>query len=421
MNEGMPVRTDAPLQNVSIKCSSIGRQPTGRLYWTPSDSSPRRTNRGPMRRIAVFRHHLFVHSETFIRDQASAMTRHSPVFVARRDVHDTPRGAEAHAIFGARDSLNDAAYGMTARSGKFRELLRGLDIKLIHAHFGPEGVYAAHTAEALSIPLVTTLHGRDATVSRRELLKAKRPVAFRYGLQRATLTSRSSLVLCVSEEIRRSAELAGMNPERLRTHYIGVDTGTLRRPVTDRPLEILHVARLVEKKGTADLLSAMAAVVKQVPEARLTILGDGPLRAELEDRARALEISHAVDFRGRVSQAEVHNLMGTARVFCLPSVEAANGDREGLPIALLEAMASGMAVVATRHSGIPEAITADTGLLVEERDVSGLARALHAVLADSGTAESLGHNAAQRARSHFDVNVQTRSLESIFDDLSRSN
>ncbi len=370
-----------------------------------------------MRRAAVFRHNLFVHSETFIRDQAAAMRRYAPVFIARRDLHDVPTSAEAHAVFDKDSRAEDARYGVTGKSRRLNTLLARLNVDLVHAHFGPDALYAVAASKAQDLPLVATLHGRDATVARFELLRTKRPVAMRYALLRPRLADHASLVLCVSEEIRRAAEVAGMNPKRLRTHYIGVDAERLQRPTAIRPPVVLHVARLVEKKGTSILLDAMAAVIQQVPDATLVILGDGPLRKDLEKQADELGIRASVDFEGRVTQDEVHRRMAEARVFCLPSVTATNGDREGLPIALLEAMASGMAVVATRHSGIPEAVTSSTGLLVEERDAAALARALQSLLADDKAAQELGDNASERVRSTFNVTKQTQLLESMFDEL----
>lgn len=372
-----------------------------------------------MKRVAIFRHNLFVDSETFVRDQAASLEQYAPIFVARRGLHDVPSAFTARQIYTDGAHLGDALYGVTARSSSLVALLREIAPHIVHAHFGPDTLYAAHAAKKNDIPLVGTLHGRDATVGRGQLIRTAKPVAIRYAMARADLTSRANLILCVSDEIRRAAEGLGMDSSKLRTHYIGVDTSRLQRAEGSRPPVILHVARLVEKKGTADLISAFAMVVRRHSDAQLHIVGNGPLLGALQAQVEKLGLSKSVVFRGRLSQDEVHSAMATARIFALPSITAENGDKEGLPISLLEAMSMGMAVVSTQHSGIPEAVRSEReGFLVSERAIGDLADRLTFLLDDADMACRMGSAARARVVSDFDSRAQARSLEKIYADLS---
>lgn len=372
-----------------------------------------------MKNVVIFRHNLFVNSETFIRDQAAALENFAPIFVARRGLHDVPPAATAREIYPAQARFRDVVYGMTGRSSSLVDLLRHMAPSVVHAHFGPDTLYAAHAARKNDLPLVGTLHGRDATITRGQLIRTAKPVAVRYALARAKLTSNADLILCVSDEIRRAAIRLGMKSSKLQTHYIGVDTSHLQAPMGVRPPVILHVARLVEKKGTADLISAFAHVVRKHADAQLHIVGDGPLQGSLRAQVEQLGLSDSVRFKGRLSQSAVHAAMAEARIFALPSVTAVNGDKEGLPISLLEAMAMGMAVVSTQHSGIPEAVRAESeGFLVAERAVGDLAERLGVLLKDEKVASRMGVAARERVVTNFDSRVQARSLEKIYEDLS---
>ncbi|MGW6132163.1 glycosyltransferase [Cellulomonas sp. NPDC055163] len=382
---------------------------------TGETTAPRATERP---RVALFRHNLFVPSETFIRAQAARLDRYEPWFVARRDPHHVPAGARVASVFGRGDAAADAVYGLTARSRRLDSVLAGIAPALVHAHFGPDGLYARSAARRLGLPLVVTLHGRDATVRGEQFVRTLRPVGVRYGLGRRRFAGTVDLTLCVSDGIRRAAIAMGSDPARTVTHYIGVDTHEL--PVADGPRSrrVVHVARLVEKKGTSDLVTAVARLRSAGRDVELEVIGDGPLRAELERHSAALGVEQHVRFLGQLPRAEVIERVGRAGAFALPSVTASDGDTEGLPIALLEAMSLGVAVVATQHSGIPEAVVhGETGLLVPEHDPAALADALWALLGDEASALELGRAGASRVRAHFDLTAQTARLEDLYDTL----
>ena len=175
-------------------------------------------------------------------------------------------------------------------------------------------------------------------------------------------------------------------------------------------------ADLVEKKGAEYLIRAMAHVERAVPEARLVVVGDGPLRAPLE--AEAGMLLQGARFLGRQPPAEVRAWMGRARVFCVPSVTATSGDREGFGVVFLEAQAMGTPVVSSRSGGIPESVAdGETGFLLPERDVEGLAARITMLLSDGAAWEAMSQRGQDRVRSEFDTARLTRRLEALYDEV----
>ncbi len=368
-------------------------------------------------KVAVFRHRLFAPSETFIREQATALENFQAVFVGRDRLQDVPHGAAAVSM-APEGAIRRHAYALTGYSPKLRAILHSELPALVHAHFGPDALSVSSEARRLGIPVIATLHGRDVTVSRKALYRSGRPVGIRYATLRPRLGSRVSVLLCVSDEIRRAAIEAGIEPRQLRTHYIGVDTDRFSENLRDRSADLVHVARLVEKKGTSDLLEAFAKARHSLPDTRLHIIGDGPLRSGLEAQARALGITGAVDFLGAQPSSVVREKVEGAAAFVLPSKVASDGDKEGLPIALLEAMALGTPPISTRHSGIPEAVASpDYGWLVNEGDVASLSAMMIEAVRDKKAAREVGARAAKRVRLHFNLGMQTRLLEEIYTEM----
>jgi colanic acid/amylovoran biosynthesis glycosyltransferase len=356
--------------------------------------------------VAVFRSPMFNPSETFVRAHIDSLNRYRPLpvgLVAKGEAEGLrflPAGA------GERLALT-----LLGRAERLAARLRPEAPLLVHAHFGTDGLLALPLAEALGVPLVTTLHGHEVSRTRRRLLLSGRLSWMRYALLRRRLVERGRLFLAASEAVRRRALDSGYPPERTIVHYNGVDTARFHPSgAPPEPGLVLHVGRLVEKKGTADLLEAFAAV----RGATLVVIGDGPLRASLERRARPLGAS--VRFLGALPPAELLGWMQKAWLLATPSVTAGDGDSEGLPTVLCEAAAVGLPAVATRHSGIPEIVAdGETGLLCAERDPAALARNLSALLGDPALRERLSASAFRRARRLFDLRLQTERLERHYD------
>lgn len=243
----------------------------------------------------------------------------------------------------------------------------------ILCHFGSNGERALRVRDAGMVrgPIVTAFHGADMS----------RYVRMHGAAVYRDLFARGDLFLPVSAYwANRLAEL-GCPTDRIAVHHMGIDASRFkftvpRLPTVDQPVRVVSVARLVEKKGLAYAVRAVAALRRDGIDIALDIVGDGPLRASLESLIAELGMSNAVRIIGARSRDEVARAMEAAHLFAAPSVTARDGDMEGIPVALMEAMASGVPVVATRHSGIPELVEDKvSGLLVSERDTDALAAA----------------------------------------------
>lgn len=354
--------------------------------------------------VAVFRAPLFNPSETFVRSHLAGLRRYRPIAVGlvAKGEAKMPRVLPGS----AREQL---ALSLLGRAEALAGRLRDEEPVLVHAHFGTDGLLALPLAEALGVPLVTTLHGHEVSRSRARLLLSGRLSWMRYALLKRRLIERGRLFLAVSEAVRRRALAAGFPPERTITHHNGVDTAFFRpSPAPPEPGLVLHVARLVEKKGTRDLIDAVA----RIAGASLVVVGDGPLRPSLERHARG----GPVRFLGTLAPAELLGWMNRACLLAAPSITARDGDAEGLPTVLCEAAAAGLAAVATRHSGIPEIIAdGETGLLSDEGDVAALSRNIATLLASPEQRRLMASKARQRAESCFDLRSQSEKLEAHYD------
>jgi glycosyltransferase involved in cell wall biosynthesis len=267
--------------------------------------------------------------------------------------------------------------------------------------------------------LVTTFHGFDITTRRINMLKSGKPSWANYLLNRGALARNGALFLCVSKFIRQQVLAQGFPESRTRLHYIGVDTAQIVPPAVraDQPI-VLHVGRLVEKKGADDLIQAFAMLPSRHEDAWLVIVGDGPLRDDLMRRAQAVGVEKRVVFMGARSQEEVLRMMTEAALLCQPSVTAKSGDSEGLGMVLLEAAASGIPVVGTHSGGIPEVVVdGETGLLVKEHDVTALARCLTDLLDSSIIRRRMGQAARRHVEANFDVVRQSAMLADLYKEL----
>ncbi|MFM0300653.1 glycosyltransferase [Paraburkholderia sediminicola] len=365
----------------------------------------------------IYRHQLFKTSEPFIHAQASRMTTYRPVFVGRKTLGSVSDGSEVKTIAGA-SAWARFSNRLWCEPRPFLEALSDQRAHIMHAHFGLDGLYAIPVARALGIPLVVTFHGFDVTVKRMNMALSGRPTEMRYAVAARRIGEVATKLLCVSNFIRERAVEYGFPESALETHYIGIDAHSFSpaRWQNQRKKRILHVARLVEKKGTRFLIEAFAELRKKgFADIQLDIVGDGPLRGRLEQLATSLQLGEHIRFWGAQPWSKVIDLMSDAYAFCLPSITARSGDSEGLGMVLLEAAAKHIPTVATRHGGIPEVIKdGENGLLVDERDVSGLLQALASLLTDSTLHTLLACNARRVVEERFDINKQTRKLEALY-------
>lgn len=278
---------------------------------------------------------------------------------------------------------------------------------IIHCHFGIVGRLVGFLREtgALRGKLVTTFHGVDMSAC-----LDREPDLYQH------LFKHGDLFLPVSDHWKRRLVAHGCDPARIEVHRMGIDPErfplTVRRTAPDRPASILTIGRLVEKKGIEYGLRAVAKLAGRGVPLSYEIVGGGPMRAELETLARELAIADRVVFRGPLVQKEVVRVMHEHDILLAPSVTDRDGDQEGIPVTIMEAMATGMPVVSSLHSGIPELVENGTsGILVAERDVDGLADAIGTLLGDPSRCKTMGLAARTKVIADYNIDLLNRELE----------
>ena len=372
----------------------------------------------------IFRHQLFKISEPFITQQAESLKKYKPLYLGRSRFSTPPHLSTSLSLDDnpSQRRFSRKIWQVVTRDPRpYKALLKDNKPVLLHAHFGVEGVYAIPIARQLNIPLITTFHGFDATTTSYALVRSGSPSWINYKFFRNTLAKKGDLFLCVSEFIRTRVLALGFPEDKTFVHYIGIDTEAIRPRLDneEKPL-ILHVARLVEKKGTAYLIRAFAKVHTQINDARLVIIGEGPLKASLMALANSLQISNKVSFLGPLPHTEVMKHMNSAATLVLPSVTANTGDAEGLGMVLLEASALGIPLIGTYHGGIPEVIKDGvTGYLVPERDENKLADSILSMMTDHRKRKQMGLNARSQAEVEFNIHLQSNKLEQFYDGVLR--
>ena len=282
-----------------------------------------------------------------------------------------------------------------------RRIVRREDIDVIHAHWlVPQGVVGALLSKVTGRPVVVTAHGADVYGANGGIKNRLKRWALR----------RTARVTAVSQDLATAIDRLMGEDTPVEVISMGVDTerfrpatrpSELRRNLGDGPI-ILFVGRLAEKKGVRYLLEAMPDVLTEAPGASLVIVGDGPLRAELEAQGRALSIVDMVRFEGAKRPDELPAYYHAADVFAGPSIVAEGGDTESFGLVFAEAMACGCPVIASDVGGISDLVKdGETGLLVAQKDPGALALAICRVLADEMLRARLRRGGLAHLQTHY--------------------
>ncbi|EEU9183015.1 colanic acid biosynthesis glycosyltransferase WcaL [Escherichia coli] len=316
-------------------------------------------------------------------------------------------------------ALNLKRYGAESRnlilSAICGQVAKPLHADVFIAHFGPAGVTAAKLRELGVIrgKIATIFHGID--ISSREVLN-------HYTPEYQQLFRRGDLMLPISDLWAGRLQKMGCPREKIAVSRMGVDmTRFSPRPVKApaTPLEIISVARLTEKKGLHVAIEACRQLKEQGVAFRYRILGIGPWERRLRTLIEQYQLEDVVEMPGFKPSHEVKAMLDDADVFLLPSVTGADGDMEGIPVALMEAMAVGIPVVSTLHSGIPELVEADkSGWLVPENDARALAQRLAAFSQlDTDELAPVIKRAREKVEHDFNQQVINRELASLLQAL----
>jgi glycosyltransferase involved in cell wall biosynthesis len=377
----------------------------------------------PLPLIAIYQPHFLSISMTFIyRQLLGARDDFLPIVLAAKlnnqnlfpypYVYSKKIGLLERAWSKAYSQLTGRMANMSSiRRRYWKKILLENKAALVHAHFGSSGLDILPVVRGLGLPFLVTFHGADASsYLENSMYVAKLRELFDYAH-----------IVTVSKYMADQLIDIGADPERTVVHYIGAPMEDFkfvpRKPLKSKAqdgdvIQFLQVANFVEKKGHAYTLKAFRAFSNHYPRCKLILAGQGSLRDNIAGLCVELGIKDQVELVGPVSKPQVVQLMSDSDIFLHHSITAVDGDKEGIPTVLMEAMATGLVVVSTYHSGIPELITdGDNGFLVQERDVPAYTDRLVSTLTD---ADGVPERAFSTVDADFNQAKQNAALMQIY-------
>lgn len=313
-------------------------------------------------------------------------------------------GALAAMLRGTLGSANYFFGGLAIfpKTAHMARLMEAQGVRHVHCHFANHPATAGFLIHRLvGIPYSFVAHGSDLHVDRHMLDRKVAEAAFAVAISRDNL---EEMVAECGEWARAKIEVV----------HCGVDTDQLRpraTPTAGRPFTILCIGTLHEVKGQAVLIDACRELRDAGIRVHCRFIGDGPDEAALQARIDAAGLSGTVTLDGRRTRAEVVALLAEADILVAPSVATAGGKREGIPVVLMEAMACGLPVIASRLSGIPELVEDGvSGILVTPGDTSAVARAIRRLADDPAMRARMGAAARERVVRGFDLITNARTI-----------
>lgn len=372
-------------------------------------------------KVAVYRADLLHISETFIRDQASALTQWAPTLVGRREVPGglaTPKVDRVIVPESNLRTLRTLRYWAWRPDPALVRYLRSQDFSLVHAHFGTDAIDIWPSVKAAGLPLLVTLHGYDINIHRWWWEQGHG------GLRRRVYPARllkmaqdpSVRFIAVSDFVKRRAMDYGIPENKITVCYIGVDIRRFRPgpiKLTNRRKLVLFVGRMVENKSPLFLAQAFQEVQKKIPEAEMTMIGTGPLLNDVELFAKRHNLN--IKFLGQQTQDQIIMELQQSRVLCLPSSSALNGASEAFGLVLLEAQACGVPVVSSAEGGAYEGLLhGRTGYRFDELNLAQCASAITSILNDENKSIEMSLESRLFAENSFDIKILTRKLEQSY-------
>lgn len=350
-------------------------------------------------------------SETFIHRlvsnhrsyKPSALCYNKRSFTSGLDVYDVP-------VKGIGRLINFTAFHLNLPLPYYDHILRKQSPSVIHSHFGYDAMKLATLARRYHIPHVVSFYGSDVS---------RLPKEFGWKRRYRKLARLGDRFIAASHFMRNQLITLGFPAEKIDIVRFGLDIEHLTYRQNYRlSNEFIMVGRMVEKKGFEFAIRAVSYLVQSGTSVTLNLFGDGPLMPKMKSLVEELKLNSFVHFHGYVPVNEIITRLAEHALLLAPSVEAADGDMEGLPNTILEAMAAGIPVIASYHAAIPEAIQhKKTGFLTKERDSAALAEQLKDILEGKYDLEQIRSEARKRIENEYSVTTMVQETEQIYSKL----
>ncbi|WP_028401704.1 glycosyltransferase [Ectobacillus panaciterrae] len=289
---------------------------------------------------------------------------------------------------------------------------RPLEYDIIHCHFGPNGLLATILRDLGIIKgkVYTTFHGYDMTT----YLKYRGNNIYNF------LFSKGDVFLPISDFWKQKLKTLGCEESKIMIHPMGVDINKFS-PVKSKlkgTIKLLSVARFVEKKGIKFAIDAVSKLINEGYDVEYSIIGDGPLKAELQTQVANSNTQDRIKFLGWKKQEDAILLIERSDIFLAPSIIGADGDMEGIPVVLMEAMAMQKVVISTYHSGIPELIiNNENGFLVPEKDSDAIYEKIKFIIENDKYTEKICYSARESIEDKHNITTLNKKLERLFESV----
>lgn len=279
-------------------------------------------------------------------------------------------------------------------------------IDVVFAEYGMVGALVTEACQLANVPLVIHYHGADVH---------HRATIIQYlNLYKRSFNYASALI-AVSGDMAKALIELGAPADKITNASCGVDPDAFPQlDISKTGQTFLAIGRFVEKKSPTSVVKAFKLVLDKFPGATLNMVGQGPLFDETKALIQQLKLEKSVTLSGVLNSKQIKALFAKTRCFVQHSVTAANGDKEGTPVTILEAGSSGLAIVSTQHAGIKEAvINGETGYLVPEHDIDGMANYMMKIAGDVELAVSLGAKEATYIRENYDIRNRIKTITKL--------
>lgn len=352
-------------------------------------------------------------TETFIVNQINALDNyeHSVFTIEYLNLLET----DAKVYFPEKTSFLSTKILKKSHKAYFGNQFKKVNPELIHSHYITDALVFRPFTKNLDLPKICSCYGYDVSVI---------PVRFKlvYKKYYQKIFEEYDMFLAMTEEMKKDLLEIGCPEKKIKVHYHGINTKQfdLRRnyEIRDQVFNLLTIASLYTVKGHLSVLKALAILVNQHPNIKFVynIVGDGPIKNQLKNFVGKHGLSATIQFHGAVKHGpDFNDFLARADVFLHPSITTRQNDKEGIPGAVVEAMASGLPVVSTFHGGIPAVINDNkTGLLVRENDIEGITEKILSLYHSETLRKRIGKEAKKYAADQLDVFKKAEDLKKIY-------